>query len=121
MHSVASNAIPEAELSEKEAKQLAAAIVEVDKAFPSNIDPRMIAVANLIGACGLIYGPRVMAALMRMRMERQNRANPQPSIRPARAAAVFDGDAAFSVVAAFTASDNPPPMDDGFQTSRNTR
>lgn len=121
---MASNVIPEAELSAKEAEQLAAAIVEVDKAFPSNIDPRMIAVANLIGAAGIIYGPRIMAAILRRRSEA---ARPRPlatAARPGPATQGFDGAAAAFNVTPTPGAPADPPLSaalppDGFQTSQN--
>lgn len=68
--------IPEIALAEDEAKELAKATIALEKAFPTNIDPRIFAVMNMVGISAAIYGPRIFAA--RMRMAEQKKAGEGP-------------------------------------------
>lgn len=50
---------PNLALSKEEAHGLAEAAAEVARHYPTTIDPKMMAWANLAMAVGLVYGPRV--------------------------------------------------------------
>lgn len=72
--------IEELQLTEDEAQSLSDGIKEVAKYYPTHIDPKKIAVVNLIGVAGAIYAPRVFAYRKRVKTERASR--PQ-LVRPA--------------------------------------
>lgn len=48
-------------LDREEAQKLSKAIQEVNKHYAINIDPKKLAIANLIGVAGSIYVPRFIA------------------------------------------------------------
>ncbi len=62
---------PELALDEDEAKLLGKALLQVEQQFPTKIDPRMIALVNLAGSLGIVYGPRIVAIRMRVSEERK--------------------------------------------------
>lgn len=53
--------VEELELDEDEAKKLAKAIQEVGKHYNLPMDPKKIAIANLVAVAGAIYVPRIIA------------------------------------------------------------
>ncbi len=55
----------ELELDQAESKLLAEAVTEVASHYNTVIDPKVIAWMGLIGVCGQIYGPRVVAMRVR--------------------------------------------------------
>lgn len=66
------------EISDGESKSLAVAILEIEKQYPTKIDPRALAWMNLAGVLGAVYGTRLFA----MRMEasaRKRGASPPPA------------------------------------------
>lgn len=63
--------VPELELSREESKRLADAAAEVGKHYALTFDPKKVAIANLIGAAGLIYGSRVIAYRARKMAEKR--------------------------------------------------
>lgn len=73
---------PELAIDENEAKTFAKALVDLEAAFPTQIDPRMLAVVNFAGVAAMIYGPRIFAIRMRADIERKARrasALPEPT------------------------------------------
>lgn len=72
--------IAELELDKDEAKKLADGIKEVSKHYPVALNPKHVAIANLVVVAGGIYGSRIMAYNMRCANDRANRphAVPQP-------------------------------------------
>jgi hypothetical protein len=71
--------VPEAALDEDEAKELAKAVAAVNEHYAVAIDPKKLAWFALIGVAGKIYGSRVMAYIMRKKMEE---AAARPRIAP---------------------------------------
>lgn len=63
-------------ISEGEAQTLAGAIIELEKQYPSKIDPRALAWINLTGVCGAIYGTRFVALWMEAQARRKQEARP---------------------------------------------
>lgn len=51
---------PELALDPMEAKTLAQAVVDLERAFPTQVDPRALAVVNFVGVCGMVYVPKMM-------------------------------------------------------------
>lgn len=49
------------QLANDESKALAGAIINLEKQYPTRIDPRAMAWVNLIGVAGAIYGSRLIA------------------------------------------------------------
>jgi len=74
-HTAAAGALraPELQLDKSEADLLGKALIQVEQQFPTQIDPRMIALLNLAGALGMVYGPRVVAIRMRVKEEAKER------------------------------------------------
>jgi hypothetical protein len=73
---------PELELEPDEAKQLAAAIAEVQKHYPMTISPEAMAWTNLGMACAMVYGPRLYLVRNRQKEEKAQRArnvSPDPT------------------------------------------
>lgn len=62
---------PELVLADQEAEALAKALVEIERLYPAQIDPRVLAWVNLIGTAGMIYGTRVFAIQARYASERE--------------------------------------------------
>lgn len=60
---------PELEIAEEEAKELTAALAEVNSFYSQVVDPKLIAWMGLIGVAGKVYGPRLGAFMIRRRME----------------------------------------------------
>ncbi len=69
---------PELALSPDEAKIYAQAVIDLEAAFPTQIDPRVLAVINFGGVAAMIYGPRIAAIRMRQNADRK-RPNPPPN------------------------------------------
>ncbi len=67
LHMMAASALKteELELDQAESKLLAEAVTEVASHYNTVIDPKVIAWMGLIGVCGQIYGPRVVAMRVR--------------------------------------------------------
>jgi len=61
---------PKLEIDAAEAEKLSAAMAAVAREYAVEVDPRKLAIYNLFAACGVIYGPRIMA----WRIERKMRA-----------------------------------------------
>lgn len=66
-------ATPELMLAEEEAKQLGRGLLELERCYPTTVDPRIIAWVNMTAICGMVYGPRIMAIRMRHSAERPKR------------------------------------------------
>lgn len=49
---------PELALSPEEANSIATAVVEVQKHYPLDIDPKMVAWGQLAMALAMVYGPK---------------------------------------------------------------
>lgn len=75
-------ATPELALSPQESEPLASAIIEVEKLYPTTVDPRIVAWGNLMMVAAMIYAPRLMAIRMRQNAERQKRPAPSPQAQP---------------------------------------
>jgi hypothetical protein len=60
IHAVAASSLnaPEIALDKTEANQLAAAVAEVARHYPTSIDPKVMAWINLAMVGGMVYGPR---------------------------------------------------------------
>lgn len=72
-------------LSDGEAKSLAQAIIELERQYPTQIDPRALAWINLFGVAGAIYGTRLFAMRMEgmaRRAARPERSAPAPQSAP---------------------------------------
>jgi hypothetical protein len=71
MHAMASAAfhVPELELDEKEAKQLADAANNVASHYAVDLDPKTLAWINLLWALSMVYGTRGVAFVSRKRSE----------------------------------------------------
>lgn len=65
--------IEELMLTDPEAKEYSDAVMEVSKYYVPSIDPKKVAIANLIACMGGIYTTRIMA--YRVRAEKERRAN----------------------------------------------
>ena len=65
---------PEMVLDKTESDLLANATVELGKQYDVQLDPKMQAAVALIGAAGLVYGPRVIAIKVRKAGERKAKA-----------------------------------------------
>lgn len=57
-------------IEEGEAAQLGKALIEVERQYPTRIDPRALAWINLLGVAGAIYGPRILASLADIKARR---------------------------------------------------
>lgn len=66
---------PELVLADQEAEALAKALVEIERLYPAQIDPRVLAWINLVGTAGMIYGTRIFAIQARYASEREARRN----------------------------------------------
>jgi len=69
---------PEIAIDESEAKELTAALAQVNTFYSKVVDPKVIAWVGLIGVCGKIYGPRVGAYTIRKASERRKNVRPDP-------------------------------------------
>lgn len=69
LHLFASSFVPEAELSEEESKELTQALAAVNTYYAQAIDPKKLAWFALFGIAGKIYGPRVMALMVRLKSD----------------------------------------------------
>lgn len=65
--------IEEMELDREESKQYADALAEVAKHYAVAIDPRKLAIANLLAVAGRIYGPRILAYRLRKSMTEESK------------------------------------------------
>lgn len=82
--------VPELELSTDEAKKLTRAVKEVAKHYNVSMDPKKVAIFQLLCVAGGIYGPRAI-----MVYQRASKEKPQASVtpinrEPPRAASVSD-------------------------------
>jgi hypothetical protein len=80
--------MPEMELDNEEAKKLSAAAVNVARFYNVEVDPKILAWVALIGVMGSLYIPRITAAAMRKKMDKEPKtpsvqANVQPMQKPA--------------------------------------
>lgn len=66
---------PELVLADQEAEALAKALVEIERLYPAQIDPRVLAWVNLVGTAGMIYGTRIFAIQARYASEREAKRN----------------------------------------------
>lgn len=84
LHGVASAALktPELALDQLEAKSLAKAVVDLEAAFPQNIDPRAFAVVNFVGVAAMIYLPKLAEVRRRTRAERAEKTPPNAEALP---------------------------------------
>lgn len=65
--------IDELELDETEAKLLSEAVAEVASHYHYKVDPKVVAWVGLMGVCGSIYGPRLLAIKLRRQMENEKK------------------------------------------------
>lgn len=94
---------PELAIEESEAKELTAALAEVNSFYGQTVDPKVIAWMGLIGVAGKVYGPRVGAFMLRRDMEKRAAPKPEPGFRPtvvpkpapAQSAPAFTSDPSF--------------------------
>lgn len=84
--------IEELELDEDDAKKLADAVAEVQRQYAVAVDPKKMALINLAGVCGKIYGTSFIAWRARRKKERAKarlevvpQAQPAPRAEPAAA------------------------------------
>ena len=68
VHQMAATFIPEAELDRDESKLLADSLADVSSFYNQVIDPKIIAWVGLLGVCGKLYGPRIVAFKVRRSM-----------------------------------------------------
>lgn len=80
---------PELALDNSESRPLAEAVKAVADFYPTTIDPKIIAWANLGAACGMIYGPRIFAIRARHQAEAAERRKSAPATA-SKSGAVFD-------------------------------
>lgn len=75
MHAVAAASlkIPELEIDNKEAEQLAKAIGDVSAHYGFELSPKTKAWIELVWCSGVIYGTRIVAYNMRVKKEAQDR------------------------------------------------
>lgn len=66
---------PLLEITDKEAKQLASALKDIMAVHSINVSPSTLAYAKLIGAVGMIYGPRVAMMTAAKAAERKAKEN----------------------------------------------
>lgn len=79
------------EIDKDEAKKLSDAIQEVNKFYNIPLDPKKVAMVNLMVAMGTVYGPRIMAARIKKNIaeaenppaKSQAKPGPVPVARPA--------------------------------------
>lgn len=73
MHGMAAAALnaPELMLDEKEAKQIATATAEVARHYNVSVDPKTLAWMQFGWAVSCVYGPRVVAIVMRKKSEKE--------------------------------------------------
>jgi len=69
----------ELSLDKSEAQSMNSALKEVARHYPTQIDPKKLAIANLVVVLGGIYGTRAVAIRTRLKNEAKNR--PQ-NVRP---------------------------------------
>jgi hypothetical protein len=85
VHAVAASSlhIPELDLDKVEAANLAEAVAEVARHYPTTIDPKVLAWVNLTMVAGMVYGPRFWAIRARTKQRpsrpRQGQQNRGPS------------------------------------------
>jgi len=70
---MAATFIPEAELDREESKLLAESLADVSSFYSQVVDPKIVAWVGLLGVAGKIYGPRIGAFALRMKMEKAGR------------------------------------------------
>lgn len=98
---------PELALEPSEARQLAKALDDVNKAFPTNVDPRLVVVLNATAVAAMIYGPRIVAVADRHKRERAERGRGRQTADVVSAdGTTAAGAADFGVIQTF----NPPPQ-----------
>ena len=64
-------------MDEAEAKELTQALAAVNSYYATAIDPKKLAWFALFGVAGKIYGPRIMAMMVRLKTEK-----PAPRVAP---------------------------------------
>jgi hypothetical protein len=98
-------------LADSEAEALAKALVEIERLYPTQIDPRVLAWVNLVGTAGMIYGTRVFAIQARYASEREAKRNAEAGAG-AGEVVQFNPPAVVPVVM-------PTTFPDSFHTSQN--
>lgn len=63
---------PELELDQEEAKKLSDAAQELGRHYAVSLDPKKVAIANFIGAVGVVYVPRFVLWRNRARREKHS-------------------------------------------------
>lgn len=81
---------PELEIDKEEAEILGKGLLEVERQFPTQIDPRVLALVNMGAAVGMVYGPRIVAIRARLAQEAKER-KPKASVTTLFPGADFDG------------------------------
>lgn len=96
-----------------EAENLAKALAELERHYPTSIDPRVMAWINFAGVAGMIYGPRVFAFQMRKSNEREEKRQRPVEPQGPTAEQILSG----ALTTTTTQTGNYP--DDNFVTSVN--
>lgn len=65
---MAATFVPEAEIDREESKLLADSLADVSSFYNQVVDPKIIAWVGLLGVCGKLYGPRIVAFRIRRSM-----------------------------------------------------
>lgn len=68
LHQMAATFVPEAEIDREESKLLADSLADVSSFYNQVVDPKIIAWVGLLGVCGKLYGPRIVAFRIRRSM-----------------------------------------------------
>lgn len=75
IHAAAGSLIaPELAIDKEEGDQLGKALLALEAEYPTKIDPKVLVWANLLGVCGMVYGPRIFAMRIRAATEKAQRA-----------------------------------------------
>lgn len=70
------------EIDKDEAKKLSDAIQEVNKFYNIPLDPKKVAMVNLMVAMGTVYGPRIMAARIKKKISEAENPPAKPQAKP---------------------------------------
>lgn len=83
-HAAAAGALrtPELEIDKSEAEILGKGLLELERQFPTQIDPRLLAALNMAAAMGMVYGPRIVAIRVRLKKEAMEKRPKAPVIAP---------------------------------------
>jgi hypothetical protein len=107
---------PELALDPSEAKSLAKALDDVNRAFPTNVDPRLVVVLNATAVAAMIYGPRFVTIADRMKRERKEGRQRADVMSPGGG---VEGATDFSVIQTFNPPPPAAPPEPPFATSQN--